>query len=448
MSFWRQLTRGLRTLWSRRAADQDTADEAQHFLEEAAAAHEAEGMAGDEARRAARLEAGNVALLQEQMRSYGWENALGAVLADLRFAARGLRKNAGFSAVAVSTLALGIGATTAIFSAVHPILFESLPYPHAERVAMVWYFGADGRRAAQSFGNFRELAVRNRTFEALAAMKTWQPTMMSSSEPDRLDGQFVSAAYFRALGMPPVLGRDFEESEDQAHGPRVAILSDRLWKRRFDADRAVIGKDVVLDGEHYQVVGVMPAEFENVLAPPAEIWTPLRYDVSLPADGPEWGHHLRVVGRFRAGIGKDTGRRDLNEIARQPIPEFSRRPGSSMQQGVIVDSLQDDVTRGVKPALLAIIGAVLLLLCIASVNVTNLLLARGAQRRAEFAMRIALGAGPARLIRQLLTESVLLALIGGALGLGVAELGVEALVALSPAELPRLAVIAVNGSAF
>ena len=367
---------------------------------------------------------------------------------DLRYGVRMLLKRPSFTLVAIFTLALGIGASAAIFSAVNPILFEPLPYPHADRVTMIWYADAGGSRAAQTFGTYRELAERSRSFEALAVMKLWQPTMTGPAEPERFDGQFVSASYFRALGTPPALGRDFDPSDDRLHGPNVVILSDGLWRRRLGGDPAIIGRQVKLDDNLYTVIGVMPSAFENVLAPSAEIWTLLQYDTSLPPQSREWGHHLRMVGRLRPGIGTDQAGRELDQIARSPIREFPRQPGSRMEKGLIVNSLQDDVTRGVKPALLAILGAVLLVLAIACVNVTNLLLARGAQRRGEFAMRAALGAPRTRMIRQLLTESLILALIGGALGMVIAEIGVRALVALSPPGLPRVGAISVNGPVF
>src|SRR5690349_19626183 len=212
----------------------------------------------------------------------------------------------------------------------------------------------------------------------------------------------------------------------------------------------IVGRAVRLDDDIYTVIGVMPPEFEHVLAPSAELWSPLQYDAGhiTDLDTQEWGHHLRMVGRLRPGVGIDQARRELDRIAHTPVPEFPRARWASLKQGFIVDSLQDQITRGVKPALLAVLGAVILVLLIACVNVTNLLLARGAQRRAEFAMRTALGAPRLRLMRQLLTESLLLASFGGALGMVVAAFGVDGLVALSPPELPRLSAIAVNGTVF
>lgn len=368
---------------------------------------------------------------------------------DIRFAVRLLRKQPGFLLIAVFTLALGIGASTAIFSAVNPILFESLPYPQPDRLVMIWEAREDGRRLESTFGAYRAFVERCRSFDSLAVLRSWQPTITSEQEPERLEGQSVSAGYFHTLGVRPVLGRDFLDADDQVNGPRVAIISDGLWRRRFRGDGAIIGQQVKLDDNSYTVIGVMPRAFENVLAPAAEVWTPLQYDASLPPQGKEWGHHLRLLGRLRPGVHLEQASSELAQVLRELMktyPVMLRDYG--VPRNFIVNSLQDDITGAVKPALLAVLGAVVLVLLIACVNVTNLLLARGARRRGEFAVRAALGAGRTRMMRQLLTESLLLALLGGAAGLFVAEFGVRALVALSPPGLPRVAAIRVDGVAF
>jgi putative ABC transport system permease protein len=360
-----------------------------------------------------------------------------------------LSKSPGFTAVAVLTIALGLGATTAIFSAVNTILFEPLPYPHAGRIIMIWDI-FQGSRSDVTFHTYHELLERSRSFEALAAMEPWQPTMTGPAEPERLNGQSVSGSYFRVLGVPPALGRDFQASDDIHNGRKVVILSDRLWRRRFSADRKIVGRQIKLDDDLYTVVAVMPGAFENVLSPSSELWAPLQYDTQHGAifDTREWGHHLRMAGRLRPGVSIERARRDLDAIAHTRVPEFPRAPWASLEQGFIINTLQDEVTRGVKPALLAVLGAVVLLLTIACVNVTNLLLARGAQRRGEFAVRAALGARRLRLARQLLTESLLLAALGGAVGLEVAQFGVNAFVAFGPRELPRVGAIVLNATVF
>ena len=369
---------------------------------------------------------------------------------DLRYGARLLLKRPGFTAIVVITLALGIGASTAIFSAVNPILFESLPYPDAGQIVTISDdFGTIESSVGVTFGNYRELVQRSRLFSAIAVVKPWRPTLTGQAEPERLEGQRVSASYFNVLGVPPVLGLNFNSSDDQLNGPNLAIISDRLWQRRFNSESAIIGRQVALNGSNFTVIGVMPRAFENVLAPKVEVWSLLQYDALLPSfEGREWGHHLRMIGRLKPGVDIGQARSELNTIARTPLPEFSRPPHASLESGMLLNSLQDQVTRGVKPALMAVLGAVVLLLLIACVNVTNLLLARGANRRGEFAMRIALGAGRGRMIRQLLTESVLLAMMGGALGLPVAVFGVRALMTLSPIELPRMVGIGVDRNIF
>ena len=369
---------------------------------------------------------------------------------DLRYTLRNLRKGPGFACAAISILAIGVGGTTAIFSALNPILFEPLPYPHASRIMMIWYAGEDGSRIPQTFHTYREVTERSRSFESFAVMKPWQPTLIGANEPERIEGQQVSAGYFHTLGVLPAIGRDFQPADDVFNGPKVVILSDGLWRRRFAADRNIIGRDVRLDDNNHTVIGVMPAGFDNVLAPSAEAWSPLQYNagnVGSPWTR-EWGHHLRMIGRLKAGVSRNQGTADLAWIAKTSVAAFPRPRWVSLAQGLIVDSLQDDVTRGVKPALIVIFAAVILVLLIACVNVVNLLLARGAQRQGEFAMRAALGAAPPRLIGQLVTESLLLAAFGGVFGLLLTQLGIRMLIALSPAGLPRVSAIRLDSSVF
>jgi putative ABC transport system permease protein len=273
--------------------------------------------------------------------------------------------------------------------------------------------------------------------------------MTGLTEPERLEGQRVSASYFQVLGVSPALGSNFNATDDRPNGPNFIIISEGLWQRRFNGESTIVGRQVTLNGSSFTVIGVMPRAFENVLSPKVEVWSLLQYDASLPSlESREWGRHLRMVGRLQPAVGSDQARSELNTIARTPLPEFPRPRHASLNSGMLLISLQDQVTRGVKPALMAVLGAVVLLLLIACVNVANLLLARGASRHGEFAMRIALGAGRSRMIRQLLTESLLLAMMGGALGLLVARFGVRALVTLSPIELPRMIDMGVDGTVF
>jgi putative ABC transport system permease protein len=368
-------------------------------------------------------------------------------IADLRYGLRRLRATPGFTAITILTLAIGIGWMTAIFSAVNPILFEPLPYPQAGRIMSVLELQSVGSPIDGTFAMYRRFAARSRALESFAVFKPWQPSVTGVDQPEQLTGQRVSAGYFHVLGVAPVVGRDFVPEDDRLRGPNVTILSDALWRRRFAGDSTIVGRQIRLDDNLYTVIGVMPAGFENVLAPAAGLWAPLQYDASLPAQGREWGHHLRTIGRLRAGVGVNQAAQEVNTIGRALVAEEHPETYDPNTQ-FSVAPLQDELTRGVRPALLVVLGAVTLVMLIACVNVTNLLLARGVQRGGEFALRSALGAGRSRLTRQLLTESLLLAALGGAGGLAVAALGVRALVALVPPGLPRAHAIGVNGAMF
>jgi predicted permease len=444
MSLLRQLARGMRALLRPADSDRDVADEVGHYLEQSVAAHMARGLSAGDARRAATIEMGNATVVRERVRSSGWENVVGEAMADLRYAARRLRRSPGFTTVCVITLALGIGGGTAIFGAVYPVLFQPFPYPHAGRIAYLSDYGAAGQPVEVTYGTFHEISERSRSFAELAAADRWQPALMELGEPERLGGALVTARYFDVLGVMPVVGRNFAATDDEPGASRVAIVSDGLARRRFGDARALLGGSITLDGDRYTVIGVMPPGFEDALSPLADVWAPRRYRPNTPFESAEWGHHMRMVGRLAPGVSIDQARRDLAAIGATPIADFPRPAWASMERGLDVRSLRDAVTRDARPALLAIVAAVALVLAIACVNVTNLLLARGLKRRDELAMRAALGAGRGRIVRQLLTETLLLAAVGGVLGLVVGAAGVRALVALAPAELPRADAIGMN----
>ena len=362
-------------------------------------------------------------------------------LTDLSFAWRVMARRPGTTAVAAGTLALGIGAATAIFSVVDPILFRTVPYPEADRVVMIWEREADGRRSNVGFATFRDIQRASSSFESVAAMSSLSGTMTTAGEPRPLNGQRVSPDFFRVLGVIPAMGRLFEAADDVRGTPNVLVISHGTWQDAFGGDPAILQRQVRLDDLTFTVIGVLPESFENVISPRAGIYAPLRYESTLP-----WAcrtcRHLRAVGRLREGVSTEEASAELAVISRNLRADH---PTEYSEGGMYGEPLARYVTRDVRPALLALMGGVLILLLTAALNVSNLLLARGAGRHGEFAIRVALGADGSRLARQLLAESMLLAVMGGAGAVLLAYAGVEGLVALAPARLPRLGAIEVNG---
>ena len=448
MGLLRQVRRGVAALFSPARADADVDNEIRDFVQGRTRELLRENLSYEDALRRATVEIGNVTATREEVRASGWEHGVDTLLSDARYALRRLRRDPGFTVVAALTLALGIGAATAIFSAVNPILFRALPYPGAERIVTISDRARSGAPAEPTYGTYEELASRSRSFESLSAADLWRPSLTGTDEAERLQGQRVSASYFHTLGVLPAAGRSFDSTEDAPGAARVAVLSDRLVKRRFGGEGSMVGASITLNGEPHVVVGVMAPGFVDIMAPATDIWAPLQAQPRAPPNTREWGHHYRIVGRLKREVSVDAARRELVAIASQPLAEFPRVPWASLDNGLLVRGLQEDVTAGARPALIAIVAAAAVLLLIACVNVANLLLARSRRRRAEFALRSALGAEGRRLVRQLLTESVMLAMIGGTLAFFVARLGVGALIALSPPGLPSADLIRVDAAAF
>lgn len=448
-ALWHKLRHGLRVLRDRGRSDRDLAAEVEHYLAEAIAEHIARGLSPEAAERRAQKELGSGFRIREEVRGYGWENHVESLLLDLRYAVRGLRARTGTTSVIVGTLALGIGATIAIWSAASPVLFESLPYPEPQRIVALWDVGEGGSRLDLTYGTYREIVERSRSFDHLALYKPWQPTWQGSSEPLPLHGQRVSASFFDVLGIKPALGTTFDADVDRPDGAEVVVLSHDLWRDRFGSDVSILGRYLALDDTEgsgrYLVVGVMPPSFENVVAPEAQLWAPLQYDLS---QGRAWGHHLRAVGRLRPEVSVELAQQELAEIAAVPLAEHPRPAWASLGEGLKLYPLRDDFAHEVRPALVALLCAVALVLGIACLNVANLLLARGAERGPELMLRTALGAGRGRVVRQLLTESLVLAVLGGALGLVVAAIFLRALVDLAPADLPRLGTVSLDPQVF
>jgi putative ABC transport system permease protein len=362
---------------------------------------------------------------------------------DGRYAVRALTRRPRFTAVAVLTTALGIGASTAIFSAARPILFSPVPYPDAGRVVVVEETLGPEAGDRLGWATFDDVRARTRTLAAVAALGSWEPTLTGNGQPAILEGQRVTAQYFRVLGVHPALGRDFIEADDRPGAGRAVILSDPLWRSRFAADTSLVGRTITLSDNPYTVIGVLPAGFEDVLQPAAQVWRPLQYDATLPYACRSC-RHLQAVARVRPDGDARAAAGDMNAILRQLAAEH---PGDYPQgTGGTTVPLGARVTGTVRPAMLAAFGAVLLVLLISCVNVANLLLGRLSERRGELAVRAALGAGRGRLVRQLLAESALLGAAGGALGLALAWPFTRLMVRIAPPSLPRVQAMHVNGA--
>ncbi|MBV9924265.1 MAG: ABC transporter permease [Acidobacteria bacterium] len=363
------------------------------------------------------------------------------LLQDLRFAYRVLWKSPGFTAVVVLTLALGIGANTAIFSVVNAVLLKSLPYRNAER--LVWVAGnvrGGTNRASVSPPDYLDYRAQNTVFEEFAASTSvpYPVNLTGAGEPERLTGSLVTANYFRAFGVEPALGRVFGADEERAGPAPVAVLSDGLWKRRFGGDPSVVGKTLTLDGKGVTVVGVAPPEFQYPAG--AELWVPL--DFSDPEMKVRKAHFLRPIGLLKEGVTLEQARAETDLIARRLEEQY---PDSNERWNLNLIPLQEQLVGSVRTSLWVLLGAVGFVLLIACANVSNLMLARAASRRRELALRTALGASRWRVARQQLTESLLLAVAGGAAGLLLAAWGVDALAALGAGDIPRTREIGVDG---
>lgn len=353
---------------------------------------------------------------------------------DVRYALRLLRRNPGYTAVAAMTLALGIGANTAIFSIVNTVLLRDLPYAAPDQLVMVWL---DNRiqgfqEDLTSYPYFQHLRQENSTLADLAAYRRAQMGLTGVGDPERLGGAAVTPSFFDLLGVPPLRGRTFLPEEGQPGAERVVVLSHGLWNRRFAADEDVVGRTVTLDGTVHTVVGVMPAGFG--FPESTDIWTALiPTEQARDAYGSLW---LYTVGRLQPGTTALQARTDLDGIISRATQERGQVDPTSF--GATVNPLHAQLVGDVRSALWILFGAVGMVLLVACANVANLSLARAAAREGEMALRIALGAGGSQLIRLLLTESIILAAFGGAVGLFVAHFSLQAVAALAPAELPRL----------
>jgi putative ABC transport system permease protein len=442
-------------LFHKERRDRELAEELESHLQMHIEDNLRSGMTPEEARRQAHIKLGGLEQTEESYRDRRSLPALETVIQDLRYGLRMLAKNPGFTAVAVLTLALGIGANTAIFSVVNAVLLRPLPYMDPDRLVQIsennpkygtlWF--------AVAPANFLDWQQQNHVFESMAIFGVWSEEfyLAGVGQPEQLQGRYVSASFFPLLGVQPILGRTFLPEEDRP-GQRVVVLTYAFWQRRFGSDAKALGRQITLNGESYTVIGVMPKGFQVLAGGYSEeerehLWLPNPFENFAPTEREVKG--LEAIARLKPGVSLVQAQAEMDTIAHRLEQAY---PKTNDGWGVNVRPLFDEVTQSeygtkFRPALLLLMGAVGLVLLIACVNVASLLLARSVARQRELAVRTALGASRARLIRQLLTESVLLTTLGGALGVLLAVGSVPVLVALSPAGIPRLDEAGVDGTA-
>ena len=403
------------------------------------------GMPPAEAERAARIRLGGLTQLKETNRELRGLPFIETFLQDARYAWRMLRKNPGFTAVAVLTLALGIGANTAIFSVVYAVLLKPLPYAHPEQ--LVTAFQANTQEGVPedgvSYPNFEEWRAQNHVFSELAGITAHQLTLTGRGEPSVVDTSVVTPEHFALLDVKPLHGRVFFPAEGKQGAPPVVIISENLWRGTLGADPRILGSSIILDKRPFTVVGIMPAGFRSpFIETKQEVWIPLVQD---PLFG-SWmarrgGHWLPVFGRLKPGVSIAQAQAEMDAISDRLAREF---PAENKGWTVRLVPLQKEIVGDVRTALLVLLGAVGLVLLIACANIANLLLTRATSRSKEIAVRTALGAGRARIIRQLLSETAVLGLLGGIIGIALAYAGVQVLGSLMPENLPRLNPIRVD----
>jgi predicted permease len=369
---------------------------------------------------------------------------MGTLIQDIRFAIRMLIKNPGFTAVVVLTLALGIGANTALFSVVNGVLLNPLPYPHPEQLVTLHESKPNFGNGSISYPNFRDWQKNNHTFSAIAVTRSYAFSLTGLGEAEQVRARFISSDFFPLLGVQPVIGRTFAPDEDRIGVAPTALISAGLWKRKFSSAPGVLGKSITLDGMDYTIVGVIPANFDLELKSfrTADLYVPIGQWTNNLLTSRDAGLGIHGVGRLKPGVTIEQARADMNQVTQNLAAAY---PDSDKGIGASLIPIQNDMVGDVRPVLLILLGAVGFVLLIACVNVASLMLARSTGRMREFAIRAALGAGQGRLVRQLLTESILLALAGGGLGLLVADWSTRAALGALPVTLPRAGEIDLDG---
>ena len=421
----------------RRRLDRDLEDELAFHLAMREADYRQNGASEADARSATRRRFGSVAYLKEQCRDMWTFHPLETLGQDVRYALRTLRRSPGFTLVAVFALAVGIGGNTAIFSLVDAIRVRALPYRDADRLVELWGNVQRARveRRGASYPDYLDWRAQAKSFEDVAAFDSQWMTFVGSDEPERMLTEFVSAPYFALLGVAPARGRVFRPDEDVVAKPaQVVVLSDGLWKRRFGADSQIVGRTITLccAARQYTVIGVMPPGFKG-LTDTAELWVPFAM-YAPPSTMAERGTRgFAALARLGPGVTITAAQNELNAISRRLEQAY---PNTNEKRAVEISPIDVELFGDIRPALLTLMAAVAFVLLIACANVANLLIARSEARRREIAVRTALGAGRGRLLRQLVTESCVLTMLGAAAGLALARVSIAALVAQSPVTFP------------
>ncbi len=439
----------LRALFRRRAEETELNEELRFHFEKQVEKYRLSGMGEEEARRRARLSFGGHEQVKEDCREARGTSFVEDARQDMRYAIRQLRANPTFAVVIVLTLALSIGANSAIFSVINGVLIKPLPYRQPDKLVRTFLTNAVFPRFPLNPFDFRDFRARSKSFEGLAAFTRGDVQLSGSGEPVRLNGMGITSGYFRVLGLAPELGREFDaKAEIPGNGMQV-ILSDRVWRDRFGAAPDILGRKITLNAQPFTVVGVMPAG----TAHPGNEYQPLAYgqDVDMwwpfafGGDPSQRGsHYLEGIGRLKKDVTLTEANAEMNTL----LTQIGREHGGYGSWKLLVISLNDEIVGASRQLLLVLLGAVGMVLLIACANAANLMLTRAAVRQREIAVRVALGAQRSRVVRQLLTESLLIAFMGGALGLAMALVGVKALVSLLPANFPRAHDIHVSAPVF
>src|SRR5215470_2067645 len=425
----------LRALFFKSKMEEELDDEVRFHLEREIEENIVRGMTPEEARSAAMRSFGGVERVKEESRDERGIRLLEEVWQDLRYGARMLLKQPGFTLIATLTLALGIGANTAIFSVVEALLLRPLPYSEPERLMMLSEKSREGARLTATYPNFADWRARAQSFEGMASIRSEEMNLTGVERPTRLRGRTVNWNFFQLLGVGSQLGRLFDEADDRYGAPRTALLSYELWKELFGGETSVIGRAINIDDEAYTVIGVLPPGFEYFRS--ADVYVPiglfLRPNSGLADRGSSLG--LYAVARLKPGVTLQQANSEMATLGAQLAQEY---PAINGGKSAMAERLQAVMSEDVRPSLWVLLGAVGFILLIACINVANLLLVRSAERRKEIAVRLALGARAWRITRQLLSESLLIACVGGALGLLIGHWMIDGLLALAPEGIPQL----------